>query len=110
VSLSAPYGDDELQSAFETAMLVVWSCVVSALNADPDASRDASPIDLQAIVHVRSPAICSLDPNMRRGTLQRNAGHTTSSLVAIQPLAFVPSPSLLSNHPFIVLIITAMNA
>jgi hypothetical protein len=47
---------------------------------------------------------------MRRGTLQRNAGHTTSSLVAIQPLAFVPSPSLLSNHPFIVLIITAMNA
>jgi hypothetical protein len=100
-----------MQSVFETAVFVAWGRASSRLIAGPDASHDASTVDLQAVVHVRSPAICSLDPILRRGMLhQRSAGHTTPLLVALPPLAFVCSPLLLSNHPRIAYLITAVNA
>jgi hypothetical protein len=100
-----------MQSVFETAVFVAWGRASSRLIAGPDASHDASTVDLQAVVHVSSPAICSLDPILRRGMLhQRSAGHTTPLLVALPPLAFVCSPLLLSNHPRIAYLITAVNA
>jgi hypothetical protein len=46
-------------------------------------SRSAAPL------HVRSPAICSLDPILWSGTLhQRNAAHAALSLLALLPLTF----------------------